>query len=181
LGAVDLTGYEPFDAGVRGPLRDATRADAERCFTRLMAARAARIDQLGALAARHGVAFEPAAVGAWLVRELGGVNAVASPPQRGREGPLWIDAIAVDAALWLGERIIAAAPAISWILLTAPKKSTGYQRAVLTGFARVDDPRYYVDVAHLVASWAELAARRRAVKPDFLATIEAVTLADAVR
>ena len=178
---MDLTGYQPFDAGLTGPLRDATRADAEAHFARLMAARAERTRQLRALAARHGVPLEPAAIGAWLVRALGGVNAVPSPPQRGREGPLWIDAIAVDVAVWLGERIIAAAPAISWILLTAPKKATGYQRPVLTGFTRVDDPRYYVDVAHLVASWAELAAKRRAVKPDFLATIEAVTLADAVR
>jgi hypothetical protein len=31
----------------------------------------------------------------------------------------------------------------------------------------------------MVASWAELAARRRMAKPDFLATIEEVTLRDA--
>jgi hypothetical protein len=164
---VDFTGYQPFDAGVTGPLRDASRADAEAHFARLMAARAERVEQLRALAARHGVPLEPAAIGAWLAREL----------PDARDAP--IDAVVADVALWLGERIIAAAPSVSWTLLTAPKKATGYQRPVLTGFARVGDPRYYVDVAHLVASWAELAARRRAVKPDFLATIEAVTLADA--
>jgi hypothetical protein len=165
---VDLAGYQPFDAGVTGPLRDAARADAERYFTRLMDARAARVEALRALAARNGVPLEPAAIGAWLVREL-------PDPQVPR------DAIAADVALWLGERIIAAAPNISWTLLTSHKKSTGYQRPVLIGFARVDDPRYYVDVAHMVASWVDMAARRRAVKADFLATIEAVTLADAVR
>jgi hypothetical protein len=44
----------------------------------------------------------------------------------------------------------------------------------------VPDPRYYVDVAHLVASWADLASRRRPnVRRDFLATIEKTTVADA--
>jgi len=165
---VDFTGYEPFDAGVTGPLRDAARDVAEQHFDRLMAARATRVAALEALAARHGVELEPAAIGAW----LGGVAPDAA------DDPRWSGVIA-DVALWLGERIIAAAPQVSWTLLTAPKKATGYQRPVLIGFTRVDDDRYYVDIAHLVASWAELAARRRPIKPDFLATIEAVTLRDA--
>jgi hypothetical protein len=171
---VDFTGYQPFDAELTGPLRDAERADAERHFARLMEARAARGDALAALCARAGVALEPAAVGAWLAREL----TAATDPLGGDDAWRW-RGVVVDVALWLGERVIAAAPAVRWELLTAPKKATGYQRPVLVGFARVDDPRYYVDLAHLVASWVELCARRRPIKPDFLATIEAVTIADA--
>ena len=165
---MDLSGYEPFDAGVTGPLRDAAREVAVQHFERLMAARRERHDALAALAARHGVAMDPAAIGAWLG---------AAAPDAAAD-PRWSGVVA-DVALWIGERIIAAAPHVAWTLLTAPKKATGYQRPVLVGFRRVDDPRYYVDLAHLVASWADLAARRRPIKPDFLATIEAVTLRDA--
>lgn len=169
---MDLAGYQPFDAGVTGPLRDATREAAERHFERLMAARAARRAELEGLWLRDGGALpiEPGALGAWLARAL--ASAGAPLPA------VWTGVVA-DTALWLGERIIAAAPHLSWTLLIAPKKATGYQRPVLVGFRRAGDPRYYVDVAHVVASWAELAAKGRPVKDDFLATIERVTLADA--
>ena len=87
--------------------------------------------------------------------------------------------LATDIALWLGGGLIAVAPHVHWQLLTSHKKSTGYQRAVLMGFARVDDPHYYVDIAHFVAAWVDYAIRQRAAREDFLATIYATTLADA--
>lgn len=155
--------WQPLDLGVVGPLRDASRADAERAFATLMAVRAERCRMLVELAGTDDIDL----MSPWLARtaEELGVDR--------------IDAIAVDASLWLGERIISKAPRLRWELYTGVKKSTGYQRAVLTGFTNVEDPRYYVDVAHFVASWLELCARRRAAKPDFLVTIEATTLADA--
>lgn len=155
--------WQPLDLGVVGPLRDASREDAERAFATLMAARAERCRMLVALAGTDDIHV----MSPWLAgtaRELGVERT---------------DALAVDASLWLGERIIARAPHLRWELYLGVKKSTGYQRAVLTGFTRVEDPRYYVDVAHFVASWLELCARRRAAKEDFLVTIAATTLADA--
>ena len=160
--------YEPFDARVTGALRDTDRAVAEDHFARLMAARPERLAALAALAARHGVALEPAALGAWLVAEAPDASSDAR----------WSGLVA-DVALWLGERLIARAPALRWELFVSHKKATGYQRPVLVGFTRVADRHYYVDVAFMVASWAELAARRRAAKAEFLVTIEAVTLEDA--
>jgi hypothetical protein len=155
--------WQPLDLGVVGPLRDANREDAERAFARLMSVRAERCRMLESLAGTDDIA----AMSPWLhatAQELG-VDRT--------------DALAVDASLWLGEHIIARAPSLRWELYTGIKKSTGYQRAVLTGFTKVTDPRYYVDVAHFVASWLELCARRRAAKPDFLVTIATTTLADA--
>jgi hypothetical protein len=155
--------YQPLDLGVVGPLRDANREDAERAFALLMSVRAERCRMLVELAGTDDIAT----MSPWLAdtaRDLG-VDRFA--------------AIAVDAALWLGEHLIARAPQLRWELYTGIKKSTGYQRAVLTGFTKVDDPRYYVDIAHFVASWLELCARRRAAKSDFLVTIAATTLADA--
>jgi hypothetical protein len=162
---LDASGYEPFDGGVAGPLRDAPREVAEAYYERLMAARPARVAALAALAAAAQVELAPVPLGTWL-RDVFPTTDL-------------VDALVVDTALWLGDRIIAAAPQLQWTFYTAHKKSTGYQRAVLTGFTRVPDPRYYVDVAFMVASWADLCARRRATRPDFLAQIESVTLADA--
>jgi hypothetical protein len=155
--------WQPLDLGIQGPLRDASRGDAERAFATLMAVRAERCRMLVELAGTDDLH----AMSAWLAdtaRELGVERT---------------DTIAVDASLWLGERIISQAPQLRWELYTGVKKSTGYQRAVLTGFTKVDDPRYYVDVAHFVASWLELCARQRAAKPDFLVTIAETTLGDA--
>jgi hypothetical protein len=166
---IDWGSYEPFDARVPGTLRDAARADAEDHFARLMAARPERLDALAALAARHRVDLEPDALGAWLVAEA---------PEASADAARWTGLVA-DVALWLGERLIARAPALRWELFVSHKKATGYQRPVLVGFTKVADRHYYVDVAFMVASWAELAARRRMAKADFLVTIEAVTLRDA--
>jgi hypothetical protein len=160
--------YTPFDARVAGALRDAERADAEDHFARLMAARPERLAQLARIAARHGVALEPAALGAWLV---------AVAPEAAADPARWTGLVA-DVALWVGERLIARAPALRWELFVSHKKATGYQRPVLVGFTRVADRHYYVDVAFMVASWAELAARRRAARGDFLVTIIEVTLQD---
>lgn len=155
--------WQPLDLGIQGSLRDASREDAERAFATLMAVRAERCRMLVELAGTDDLAV----MSPWLHRTAQELGVDRT------------DALAVDASLWLGEHIIARAPGLRWELYTGIKKSTGYQRAVLTGFTKVTDPRYYVDVAHFVASWLELCARRRAAKPDFLVTIAETTLRDA--
>jgi hypothetical protein len=195
---VDWTDYCPFDAGIVEPLRSVPRDIAEDHFARLMNARSERHRQLASLVARNaGIEVDaagPGSLGAWLMASLHDAGPEALT---GAHAALWTGVVA-DVALWLGERVIrraadleqsgvlrpllgapGAAGPVRWELLTAPKKATGYHRPVLVGFIRVPDPRYYVDVAHLVASWADLAARQRPnVRPDFLATIETTTIAD---
>ncbi len=175
--------WQPLDLGVAGPLRDAPREAAERAFATLMAVRSVRCQALSALATHDGISLAgdraTVVLGEWLAATAAaaGLDAID-----GAQAPRFAG-LAVDAALWLGERIIdraaAAGGALRWELYTGVKKSTGYQRAVLTGFRKVADARYYVDVAHFVASWLELCARRRAARTDFLATIEETTVADA--
>ena len=174
---IDFRGWEPLAIDAAGPLRDAPRDVAERAYAILYAARAERIAALEALATRHDVELAatdgPERLGAWLVTAAAaaGPDAVGSAAWSG---------LASDVALWLGERVIAATRgAVRWQHYTAHKKATGYQRAVLVGFAHVDDDRYYVDVAHFVASWLELALRRRGARADFLAVIAASALRDA--
>lgn len=174
---LDLTGWEPLAIHADGPLREAARADAERAYDALMAAAPDRVAGLEALAARHGVDLRgdggEERLGAWLVAAAAGAGPEAI------NSPAWTS-LAADVALWLGARVIAATGgAVRWEHYTAHKKATGYQRAVLVGFAGVDDPRYYVDVAHFVASWLELALRRRPARADFLAVIAASARKDA--
>lgn len=183
MAGLDWGDYLPFDAQLDAPLREVERPVAEAHLQRLLAARPARRAALAALAARHGVSLDgPAAaaeVGAWLRPALA---AAGKPALDGPDAWRWSGLVA-DVALWLGERMIAAARAaggpLDWALCTSHKKATGYQRPVLMGFRRVEDRHYYVDVAFMVASWADLAARGRLARPDFLATIEEVSLRDA--
>ncbi len=183
LAPADLGDYQPLPSLIRGPLRLVERADAEREYAALMAARAARTDALTTLAARHGVALvgdtAPLDLGGWL---CAAGAAVGPDALTGPDDARWAG-LAVDVALWLGERIIARAAAtgggLCWSLYTGVKKSTGYQRAVLTGFRRVTVASYYVDIAHFVGGWLELALRCRPARANFLAVIETTTLADA--
>jgi hypothetical protein len=168
----DWGAWEPFDARLAAPLREVTREVAEDHFARLMAARAERMSALEALASRHGTPLEAGALSAWLARSLRAAGATAI------QDPMWSGLVA-DVSLWLGEQLIARSGTLRWELFTSHKKATGYQRPVLTGFSKVADRHYYVDIAFMIASWAELAARGRAVKEDFLATIFDVTLRDA--
>lgn len=168
--------YQPLVLADATTAREASPEVARRWFDELMTARGDRRRALQALwAAGDGAATAltldaddaPAQLGGWLVAALPGTAADLA------------SGIAADVALWLGDRCIARAPQLRWEFYTAHKKAAGFQRAVLTGFRGVDDPRYYVDVAHLVAAWIDLAARGRRARADFLAVIEATTLRDA--
>jgi hypothetical protein len=166
--------YQPLVLADASHARAATPELARRWFDELMAARDARRQALQALwsadddaATQLDADDAPARLGAWLVTALPGTGAALA------------SGLAADVALWLGDRCVARAPQLRWTFYTAHKKAGGFQRAVLTGFGRVDDERYYVDVAHLVAAWIDLAARGRRARPDFLAVIEQTTLGDA--
>ena len=177
VAAIDFGSWTALPLSVDGPLRDASRATAEALFATLVQAQPARCAALVTLAKHNHVeisnvatAAAAAALGAWLKPRLPRTFGPADPRGYG---------LATDIALWIGSGIIANAPQVHWQLLTSHKNSTGYQRAVLTGFSRVDAPHYYVDVAHFVATWVDYAIRQRAAREDFLTTIYATTLADA--
>jgi hypothetical protein len=171
--AIDFGGWRPLllaDVAASVVLRDASR-------TKLMEQRHSRCLALQELLASHGVDIPLVAdqlnasnLGAWLLPRLPRSMPVNDPRGHG---------LCTDVSLWLGQGLVATASTLRWQLLTSHKKSTGYHRAVLSGFTKVDDPHYYVDIAHFVAAWFDYALRQRAAKADFLATIFATTLADA--
>lgn len=172
-----LVDYPPWPVIVTGPLRDAPRAGADEFFAWFLAARATRIGALCRVLPAVAHASSPAAlvaIGDDVATRLREATYAAFSDDRAPS----LTAFVGDLGLWLGERIIAAAPGLAWRLAVSHKKALGYQRPVIMGFAGLD-PNYYVDVGFFVASWAELAARGRQAAPDFLAHIEASALADA--
>ena len=177
--AIDWTGYQALTLPVAGPLRDASRADAEACFAILCAAIPLRLAMLTAWLADNGHpnildgAAPARGLGEALLAILRAVDADAFAAE-----PAWSNLVG-DVALWLGEHVRADAPHLAWRLCISHKKATGYQRAVLMGFRAVDDAHYYVDVAHFVATWADLAVRQRAARGDFLEVIASTTRRDA--
>jgi hypothetical protein len=172
---VNWTGYQLFDAGIDRPLREATRAEAERHFALVMSERPRRLQGLRELLRTNGLDVEAGPVPVqglndWLVASLRAERARGVEPLRGPEAGAWYSLV-VDVALELGDAIIAAAPHVAWQLFTRLEKATGYQRPVLSGFRRVSDPSYYVDVAHLVSTYVGLVCRGQQVKPDYLSTL----------
>ena len=172
-----LANYPPWPTIADGPLREASRAQAEEFYAWFLAARGARIRELCRVLPAFSHAptrRELVDIGSQLATLL--VNATYAAFHDDRAPHL--TALVGDVGIWLGERIIAAAPGLAWRLALSHKKALGYQRPVLMGFAGLS-PDYYVDVGFFVASWAELAARGRRAAPDFLANIETSALADA--
>lgn len=177
--------WEPLQLPVQAALRDVDAACARQVFDVLMTARTTRIAALCQLAAHNGCLMPPHATAA-AAHELGTWLHAALPIsyQRDRQTPLAAQApelwgLGYDVTLWIGEGLCAAAPNLHWQLLATHKKSTGYQRAVLSGFSKVAARDYYVDIAHFVAGWLELVVRRRAARADFLAHIFSITARDA--
>lgn len=168
-----LDNYSPWPALAKGSLRTVSREEAEQFFAWFMAARADRLKILAQWVPATTRA-DAAAVGSVVLGMLREASYAAYQDQRAAA----VTAFVGDVGIWLGERIIAAAPVLTWRLMTSHKKATGYQRPVLMGFPRLD-PAYYVDVGFFVASWAELAARGRMARGEFLASVEASALADA--
>jgi hypothetical protein len=118
------------------PLRLASREHATYVYDVLIANAQVRSDRLQALAQSNEVRIAPVArssdalvIGHWLHTAL---------PKFGADHPV-CHGLAVDVALWLGQGLLAAASNLKWHLLLSHKKSTGYQRAVLTGFTKVED------------------------------------------
>jgi hypothetical protein len=158
------------------PLRLASREHAIAVYEILVGEAPARCEGLQRLALTNQVhiasvarSVDAGTLGQWLHTTL---------PILGADHPI-CHGLAIDVALWLGQGLITAACNLKWHLLVSHKKSTGYQRAVLTGFTKVEDAHYYVDVAHFVATWIDYAARRRAAKPTFLSQVYDTTLSDA--
>jgi hypothetical protein len=164
-GGVDWTAYEPFDPGIWGPLREQSAADARGAFDRLMAAKEERKLALSHLLKANGIELVPTdeaiqRMNDWFRSE---VEPDSGDPTRLR--PLWY-AVVNDLALYLGDVIVGRNPGVAWTIMTRPKDHISFQRHVLTGFAKVPNPNYNIDIDRLIATYGQRAIAGLTVEPD---------------
>jgi len=171
--SVEWEGYEPFDPGVRGPLREQSRRDAWAAYDRLMAARSTRREQLGNLLTRNSVALDDTDAGIGRVNDWFRANVEPDIVDPRRLGPLWY-AVVNDVALFLGDVLVTRNVHLAWEFYTRGRADVSYQCHVVSGFRRVANPKYHVDVDGLVASYAHRVVAGADVRDDqFVAWLDA--------
>ncbi len=165
---MEFDGYEVYDPGVEGPWRDLARAAARAAFARLMAAKAARLEQLADVLRRSGIRLPPPSevtdqelgkLESWLVEGIG------NDPDSG-DGELatvWYSIIS-DLALYIGDVMISRAENLSWVLHTAAKKSNSYQESVISGFQAAPNPKFFLNPGFLLVGLARKVAREEPVE-----------------
>lgn len=158
--------YEPFDPGVRGPLHELPRADAQAAFERLMAAKADRIVALRGLLKANGVDLDDSDSGVQDLEDWFRVNVQPDPANPGRLAPMWYSVVN-DIALFLGDLIIGRHPGLRWTMFEGGKKNAAFQRHVIMGFSKVPNPKYNLDIDMAVATYAHCVVAGEPVEDDY--------------
>lgn len=163
--SVDWGDYEPFDPGIHGPLHEVPRREARAAFGRLMAAKGARIEALRQLLKRNGVDLDTnddalQDLNDWFRREV-----EPDPSNDGRLRPIWYSVVN-DLGLFLGEVIIGRSSNVHWTFFDKGAKDVSFQRHVLTGFSKVKNAKYNVDLDRLVATYGHRVSSGQEVEDD---------------
>jgi hypothetical protein len=156
--------YEPFQPGFHGAPNELARKDAKKAFDLLISSRGERIAALGRLLEANGLSLDPSDEGLQRLNDWFRAN-VEGDPESGRPRNLWY-AVVNDLGLYLGEVIIERAPALHWDFFTRDKHDLCYQRHVISGFAKVPNPRFYVDTDLPQATYASRVVRGWPVEPN---------------
>jgi hypothetical protein len=163
--SVDWGDYESFDPGVSVPLHELPKREAKAAFDRLMAAKDARIDALRGLLKRNGIELGTSDDALQDLNDWFRSEVEADPNNAGRLRPIWYSVVN-DIALFLGDLIIERAPNIRWTFFDKGTKDVSFQRHVLTGFAKVKNPKYNVDIDRLVATYGHRIIAGEEVEED---------------
>jgi len=161
---VTLGDYAPFDPGVSRPLHEVTKREARAAFDRLMAAKDDRIAELRRLLSLNGVDLCSSDKGLqelndWFRREVEGDQ------RSGRLLPNWY-AVVNDLALYLGDVVIERCPNLRWVMFDKGAKDAAFQRHVIMGFSGVPNPKYNLDIDHLVATYGHRIIAGQDVESD---------------
>jgi hypothetical protein len=142
---IDFSDYQCFDPGVYRPLSEVTKAEAKKHFDRLMREKNERISQFKALVARSGIDLNGSENSIQKLNDWFFQNVEPSEKEPERLKPIWYSVVN-DIALFLGEEIIRKAPNLRWEVLLSGKNNLSYQRPVITGFSKVKNPKYNIDL-----------------------------------
>ena len=131
---VDWDSYEIYDPGTHSTLDELSRADARKAYTRLMDAKSGRIEMLTALLRANGVVLNQSQEAIQALNDWFAGNVQPDPSESGRLLADWYSVVN-DVALFLGDVIIARAPALRWeFYVWGGKRARSYQRHVIMGF-----------------------------------------------
>jgi hypothetical protein len=150
---MDWDEYVLDDRGVRGRLAEQPRSVARQAFDRLMHEKPARVEVLRRLLRANGLELNGSDDGIqelneWFVRSV-----EADPDHPGRLAQEWYS-VAHDVALFLGDVMIDRCPQLRWDLFTGGKKDAAYHRHIITGFTKVPNKKYNIDIAQQVVTYA---------------------------
>lgn len=142
--------YQSYRPAVAKPMKEASRKEARAEFNKLMSEKGQRIEELGKLLENNGIQLRSTDEGLqqlddWFCREI-----EANPEQPERLKDIWY-AVVNDVALFIGEVMIERYPTLKWGMPIKWKKEGSYQRHAITGFTKVPNPDFNVDVDRLVA------------------------------
>lgn len=150
---VDWTNYEIYDPGLDLAREDASRQDAEAAFKKLMEEKEARIRMLIELTAQNGASVDASDAGVARLERWFREN-LQEGDEPGRLEPRWYSVVN-DTALFLGDVIINRTDNLSWeFSVRGGASSVQYQRPVIYGFTRSEDPHLAVDPDLDVAAYA---------------------------
>lgn len=168
--SVDWNGYEPYVPPVVGPRRELSRRQAEDAYEHLMAAKRERIEMLQMLLRDNGIELKDDDTQIELLSEWFRANVERSGNDPDRLRNIWY-AVVNDVALFLGDVIIHRFPGVQWQLFVSGKRDVAYQRHVLVGFTSAPNPKYYVDIDRLVATYGYRASGGEHVPSDYFLSL----------
>ncbi|MEH1057231.1 hypothetical protein V6U89_18765 [Micromonospora sp. CPCC 206171] len=168
--SVNWDDYNPYEPPYYGPLAELSRAEARESFNQLMSAKSERIDMLRALLKANGLPLSGdddsvQRLAEWLRSE---VEANPEHPERLRN--IWY-AVVNDVALFLGETLINRCPGLRWEMFTAGRRDVAYQKHVITGFRKVANPKYNLDIDRLVATYLHQVISGKPTDPSYFVNV----------
>lgn len=145
--------YEPYLPPYRGPLSQLPRAAARESYDHWMRARPDRWRQLRRLV-EIDVNLDQSDASIRLLDQWFRQNVEADDRDPDRLRNLWYSVVN-DVTVVLGDTLIDRCPGLQWeFFIRTGARDLAYQKHVITGFTRVPNPKYNLDVDRLVATYA---------------------------
>jgi hypothetical protein len=137
-----------------------SQSDAKRVFDARIASIGDRTAAIASLLGANGIALSPDRASLQVANDWFVANVERDPSSPDRLRPLWYSVVN-DLSLFLSEVILSGAPNLRWRFVDRPPSDLAFQRHVLSGFTRVPNPRYYVDIDDMLAAYGLRATKDR--------------------
>lgn len=145
--------YQPYRSPYVGPLAQLSRAEASESFDALMKARPERWEQLRRLLGKE-ISLDYGDAEIQSLNDWFRSAVQANPDEPQRLSNRWY-AVINDVSVVLGDIRVKQCPGLSWEFFTkGGKTDVAYQKHVITGFSKVPNKKFNLDIDRLVATYA---------------------------